>query len=126
MSSFKKHYGQSTAEYVIVLGLIVGAVLAMQVYVKRGLQGRIREVTDTVDNVYSASEREGAWIPTFTAGRQYEPYYAESKVTQSRQSDERQKMTKGGEVEKTFGEQGRIIIQEQGSYQKINAPEDQD
>ena len=37
---------QSTAEYVIVLGLIVAAVIAMQTYVKRGLQGRIRDAVD--------------------------------------------------------------------------------
>ena len=28
---------QSTAEYAIVLALVVGAVVAMQIYVKRGL-----------------------------------------------------------------------------------------
>jgi hypothetical protein len=44
--------GQSTAEYAIVIALVVGALIGMQKYVKRGLQGSIKDgldrlVTDT-------------------------------------------------------------------------------
>ena len=38
--------GQSTAEYAIVIGLVIAAAVAMQVYVKRGLQGKIKDATD--------------------------------------------------------------------------------
>lgn len=34
---------QSTAEYAILIGLVVAAVIAMQTYVKRGFQGRMKD-----------------------------------------------------------------------------------
>jgi hypothetical protein len=59
---------QSTAEYVIVLGLVVGAVVAMQLFVKRGLNGRIAEAVNHVDNGPNGTYG-------FLTGKQYEPYY---------------------------------------------------
>ena len=47
--------GQSTLEYVILLGFVVAALIAMGVYMKRGMQGRLRESTDQVGSQYSAS-----------------------------------------------------------------------
>jgi hypothetical protein len=38
--------GQSTAEYAIVIALVIGALLGMQKYVKRGLQGRVKDALD--------------------------------------------------------------------------------
>jgi len=62
---------QSTAEYVIVLGLIVAAVLAMQTYVKRGFQGRIKDAVDYVD--------QGNSTTTIFKTAQYEPGYVDSQ-----------------------------------------------
>lgn len=75
----KLRKAQTTAEYAILIGLVVGAVVAMQVYVKRGLQGRIREATDFVENSTEAD------VPTFT-GTQYEPYYLTATTDQSQTS----------------------------------------
>lgn len=66
--------GQNTAEYAILIGVIVAAAIAMQTYIKRGLQGRVRESVDFVENVTPAA---GATV-TFT-GTQYEPYYRDSE-----------------------------------------------
>jgi len=41
-----KNKAQSTAEYAIVIGLVIAAVLAMQVYVRRNLQAKIKATTD--------------------------------------------------------------------------------
>ena len=41
-----KRKGQSTAEYAIVIGLVIAAAVAMQVYVKRGLQGKMKDAVD--------------------------------------------------------------------------------
>ena len=49
-----KTKGQSTLEYVILLGFVVAALIAMGVYMKRGMQGRLRESTDQVGGQYSA------------------------------------------------------------------------
>lgn len=46
--------GQSTLEYVILTGFVVAALIAMGTYMKRGMQGRLRESTDQVGQQYSA------------------------------------------------------------------------
>ena len=46
--------GQSTLEYVILIGFVVAALIAMGVYMKRGIQGKLRESTDQVGEQYSA------------------------------------------------------------------------
>lgn len=38
---------QSTAEFAIVVSMVIGAIVVMQVYVKKSLQGRIKTETDT-------------------------------------------------------------------------------
>jgi Flp pilus assembly pilin Flp len=48
-----KRKGQSTLEYVILIGFITAALIAMGVYMKRGFQGRIRSSTDDIGEQYS-------------------------------------------------------------------------
>lgn len=57
-----KNNAQGVAEYSVCLALVVAALFGMQVYVKRGLQGRYKQVVD--HTAKSAS-----------SPRQYEPYY---------------------------------------------------
>jgi len=66
--------GQSTAEYAILIALVIGAVIAMQVFVKRGLQGRMKDATDSLTQVDG-----GGLLAGNTA--QYEPYYLQQDVT---------------------------------------------
>jgi hypothetical protein len=80
---------QSTAEYVIVLGLIVAAVMAMQTYVKRGFQGRIKDAVDFTDNA-------GTGVNFKT--KQYEPYYLSSNFNTNRASTENEDLAEGGAV----------------------------
>ena len=77
--------GQNTAEYAILIALIIAAAVGMQTYVKRGLQGRVQEATKHV----GTSQDVGGVNLNFT-GNQYEPYYAESdtKVRSERTADE--------------------------------------
>ena len=88
---------QSTAEYVIVLGLIVAAVIAMQTYVKRGLQGRIQEAVDYVENTNEPG------VVTFSGG-QYEPYYLGSSFKSDRTGDETEDLLTGGAVRRALKE----------------------
>ncbi len=46
--------GQSTLEYVILIGFVVAALIAMGIYMKRGVQGKLRESTDQIGEQYSA------------------------------------------------------------------------
>jgi len=45
--------GQSTLEYAILIAVIVGALLAIQIYVKRGVQGRFKQAADDIGEQYS-------------------------------------------------------------------------
>lgn len=45
--------GQSIVEYGVLIAVIVGALLAMQVYVKRGLSGRLRASADSLGEQYA-------------------------------------------------------------------------
>ena len=49
-----KTKGQSTLEYVILIGFVVAALIAMGVYMKRGVQGKLKESSDQVGDQYSA------------------------------------------------------------------------
>lgn len=65
--------GQSTAEYAIVLALVVGAVVAMQVYVRRGINQRIKIAVDHTGTGGKVGTNSGADFAYST--KQYEPYY---------------------------------------------------
>lgn len=49
-----KTRGQSTLEYVILIGFVVAALIAMGLYMKRGIQGKLRESSDQIGEQYSA------------------------------------------------------------------------
>ena len=49
----KKIKGQSTVEYAILIIIIIGALLTIQVYIKRGVQGRLKSASDDIGEQYS-------------------------------------------------------------------------
>ena len=49
----KRQKGQSTLEYAILIIIIIGALLSIQVYIKRGIQGRLKDATDDIGDQYS-------------------------------------------------------------------------
>ena len=77
--SLKNKKGQGmAAEYVITFFLVLAVVSSMSVYLRRSLQGRVRDsynfMMQSVLDGYAASER----LPQYTDGIPvwYEPYYA--------------------------------------------------
>ncbi len=48
--------GQSTMEYAILIAVVVGALVAMQIYIKRGIQGKLRSSADSIGEQYSAGK----------------------------------------------------------------------
>lgn len=72
----KNKKAQNTAEYAILIGLVIGAVVAMQTYAQRTMQARIRDVNVTF------RDKTGMLGNTL----QYEPYYAESNSTTEKDS----------------------------------------
>lgn len=72
--------GQSTAEYAILIALVVAAIIAMQTYAKRALQAKVRDAV-----VYMKDQ-------TTSLGNtiQYEPYYLQSNFQVTRQQNQAQ------------------------------------
>jgi len=52
-SLYKHKRGQSTLEYAVIIAVVVGALLAIQVYVKRGVQGRLKQAADDIGEQFS-------------------------------------------------------------------------
>lgn len=70
--------GQSTIEYTLLIVGVIGALLAMQAYFKRGVQGRLRE---NVENI----------------GKQYDPDTADSNYQMSASSNSTTEITSAEE-----------------------------
>ena len=51
LKTFRK--GQGTLEYAIIIVVVVGALLAMQWYIKGGYQGKLRQAADDMGEQYS-------------------------------------------------------------------------
>lgn len=77
--------GQSIGEYAVCLAVILAALLAMQVYVKRGLEGRYKGVVD-----YATKQ---AYPLT-----QYEPGYVQDKYTVSQDKKLTESAPGGGNI----------------------------
>ncbi len=56
--------GQSTLEYAILIAVVVGGLIGMQTYVKRGLQGRLRDAADDIGSQYSPGNVSGTFTTT--------------------------------------------------------------
>lgn len=63
---------QTTLEYAILIGVIVAGLIAMQVYVKRGFQGKLRESADSMGEQFS---------PGYTTGRHITNSFTSSTET---------------------------------------------
>jgi Tfp pilus assembly protein PilE len=72
----KNKKAQNTAEYTILIALVIGAVVAMQTYAQRALQGRLR---DAAAELATQTSQIGNSL-------QYEPYY----LNQSTRTDRAQ------------------------------------
>ncbi|MFA5311067.1 MAG: hypothetical protein WC355_02005 [Candidatus Omnitrophota bacterium] len=103
--------GQSTAEYAIVIGLVIGAAVAMQIYVKRGLQAKMKQAVDYND---PAAQSMLGGIS------QYEPeYMTTTGMVSKRDATEKVKTTVGGGFEKAI--LGEEVTSREGT-QEILAP----
>ncbi len=60
--------GQNTAEYALLIALVVAGVIAMQTYAQRALQARVRDASEFMTNQTNALGNS----------KQYEPYYMKS------------------------------------------------
>ncbi|MBI3601832.1 MAG: hypothetical protein HY209_02960 [Candidatus Omnitrophica bacterium] len=48
-----RHRGQSTLEYAVLIIIIIAALLSIQIYIKRGVQGRLKSSADDIGDQFS-------------------------------------------------------------------------
>jgi len=71
---------QNTAEYAILIALVIGVFSAMQIYVRRGLQARVKGGADRLPYAVIGQAMQTGDVTTDQflgdpADLQYEPYY---------------------------------------------------
>lgn len=112
---------QSTAEYAVILAVVIGAAIAMQVYVKRGLQARQKAGVDAVTGITGTftTVEPGGTPASFKAISQYEPYYAESAVSRTEKNIEREHMGSGKVVKEKVAD---VTTSKVGTYQRQTGP----
>lgn len=76
----KNRKGQNTAEYALLISLVVAAIIAMQTYAQRTLQARIRDAAQYLTKQTNIEGMGGT--------SQYEPYYLQSNYQVDRKSSE--------------------------------------
>lgn len=103
--------GQSTGEYALVFAIILGAIVAMQTYVKRELQGRVKDGADYMTRETTLLGNTG----------QYDPYYHSSGYTTARTSTATQGYVEGATSMTTQEDSTRAS----GGYTEYSEAEDQ-
>lgn len=56
--------GQSTLEYALIIAVVLGGLLAMQNYMRRGVEGKLRSSTDSIGTQYSAGNTTSTYVTT--------------------------------------------------------------
>jgi len=75
MALMKNSRGQITSEYAILVVLIIGALVAMQVYLKRGIQARLKDAADYpfVSGIFNTNQYEPGFANRYDNSiREYE------------------------------------------------------
>lgn len=93
---FRNRKAQNTAEYAIMIAIVIGVFSAMQIYIRRGLQARIKSGVDVIPGQVAT---EGNVFGTAT---QYEPYYiregASSMTSVTQEGTERGAVAEAGGI----------------------------
>ena len=85
----KNRKAQNTAEYALLIALVVAGVIAMQTYAQRALQGRVHDAAQYLANMTSNSEIG------LGGNTQYEPYYLQTSYVSNTVSDENKRLGVG-------------------------------
>ncbi|MFA6349800.1 MAG: hypothetical protein WCY12_02585 [Candidatus Omnitrophota bacterium] len=62
-------FGQSTAEFAVLLAVVAAALISMQVYLKRGIQGRVKDLASQI-----APDASGKGAQQYDPGRTVSEY----------------------------------------------------
>jgi hypothetical protein len=91
----RKRRGQATIEFAVLLVVVIAAFLVMQIYMKRGISGKIRESTDRVGEQFTPLTAKHSLTIGFT-GTRGETTTAEGKSTTAIATGTPEKQTRVG------------------------------
>ena len=103
----KNKKAQNTAEYALLIALVVAGVIAMQTYAQRALQARVRDAS-----LFLTSSTN-----TLGTSNQYEPYYLSSNYAVDRASNETQ-ILNNSVIGGTQKRQGSLRGRDTGGFQQ--------
>lgn len=101
--------GQSTVEYALLVGIIVAAALAMQVYVKRGTMGKMRDAADQIGEQFEPLTTTHTYTNAYTSSGRTEHTTTDGKVV-STIGSAGEVRTKTGSEEVTEGLDGKKLF----------------
>jgi len=84
----KNRKAQNTAEYALLIALVVAGVIAMQTYAQRALQARVHDAA-----VYMSGSASGGNV--IGNDVQYEPYYLNSDYNATTNSNDNKRLGEG-------------------------------
>lgn len=76
----RRRKGQSTLEYAVLIIIVIGALLSIQIYIKRGVQGRLKSATDDIGDQYSPGNTN-VFMKTIHKSKKQEVYTAGLSTT---------------------------------------------
>jgi len=53
--------GQSTLEYALIIAVVIAALLVLNLYMQKGVQGRLKESTDQIGRQFNTTNFTTAW-----------------------------------------------------------------
>ena len=60
--TLNKKRGQSTLEYAVLIIVIIAALIAIQTYMKRGVQGRLKSASDDIGDQFSPNNTNSVTV----------------------------------------------------------------
>ncbi len=76
-----KNKAQNLSEYAIILGMVSLALIGMQVYIKRGMQGRLKDLSKQIS---SAQYERGNTTASYATTRTTDVTEAQDRLTYTR------------------------------------------
>jgi len=90
----KNRKAQNTAEYALLIALVVAGVIAMQTYAQRALQARIHDAAGYM----AKAGGDGSGNTILGNATQYEPYYLVTNYASNTSTDESKRLGVGMEA----------------------------
>lgn len=109
---FFKNKAQHLTEVVLILAMVTATFMVMRLYIMRWVQARYKDAPDYMISKVEAEARARGVANLQNLKTQYDPYYNESEMTETREGDS----TRG------YPDSSVNMTMNRTGYQKVNVP----